>query len=70
MKNWSAKDCYSDFLREISEYLGVYNVYGKSVDILERILSISISTRVLKNNICEDSTDVEAYYGKNWLLYQ
>ncbi|MBF0412870.1 MAG: ISKra4 family transposase [Desulfamplus sp.] len=56
------KDCYSDFLREILEYLGVYNVYGKGVDILERILGISISTRVLKHTICEDSTDVEAYY--------
>ncbi|MBF0235089.1 MAG: hypothetical protein HQK65_18955 [Desulfamplus sp.] len=55
-------DCYSDFLREISEYLGVYNAYGKGLEILERILGISISTRVLKHNICEDSTDVEAYY--------
>lgn len=56
------QDCYSDFLREILEYLGVYNVYGKGVDILERILGISISTRVLKHTICQDSTDVEAYY--------
>lgn len=56
------QDCYSDFLREISEYLGVYNVYGKGVDILELILGISISKRVLQNNICEDSIDTETYY--------
>ena len=30
--------CYSDMVREISEYLGVYTVYGKSRDILERLL--------------------------------
>ncbi len=55
-------DCYSDMVREISEYLGVYTVYGKSSDILGRLLGLNLSTRVLQENIAEDASDVEAYY--------
>lgn len=57
-------DSYSDMLREVSEYLGVYTVYGKSSDILERLLELDLSTRALQENIAEDSSDVEAYYAQ------
>ena len=58
------KTCYSDLLREVSEYLGVYTVYGKTSDILERLLELNLSTRALQQNIAEDAADVEAYYAQ------
>jgi len=58
------EDCYSDLLREVSEYLGVYSVYHKTTDILERLLALHLSTRVVEQNIAEDATDVEAYYAQ------
>mgnify|MGYP001579761907 CR=1 FL=1 len=58
------EDCYSDLLREVSGYLGVYTVYGKTGDILERLLELNLSTRSLQQNIAEDAADVEAYYAQ------
>jgi hypothetical protein len=58
------EDSYSDLLREVSEYLGVYTVYGKTSDILERLLELNLSTRALQQNIAEDAADVEAYYAQ------
>jgi hypothetical protein len=54
--------CYSDLVREVSEYLGVYSVYHKTADILERVLGLRLSTRVVEQTIAEDAADVEAYY--------
>lgn len=55
-------DCYSDLVREVSEYLGTYDVYHKTSDILWRFLGIQLSTRALQENIATDVMDVEAYY--------
>ena len=55
-------DVYSDLVREVSEYVGVYNVYHKTSNILERILGIKLSTRALDANIASDARDVEEYY--------
>jgi hypothetical protein len=57
-------DSYSDLVREISDYLGVYNVYHKSGDILSRLLGLNLSTRVIEENIAEDAVDVEVYYAQ------
>jgi len=57
-------DCYSDLVREVSAYLGVYDVYHKSCDILERILGLNLSTRVLQTNLGEDAADVSSYYAQ------
>jgi len=57
-------DCYSDLVREVSEYLGVYSVYHKTADILERLLGLSLSTRVVEENMAEDAVGVEAYYAQ------
>ena len=54
-------DCYSDLVREVSEYLGVYGVYHKTADILERLLELRLSTRVVAENIAKDAADVETY---------
>jgi hypothetical protein len=55
-------DRYSDFLREMSEYLSVYTAYSKAADIEERFLGVGLSTRVLQKIIDEDAADVEAFY--------
>jgi hypothetical protein len=57
-------DCYSDLVREVSDYLGVYEVYHKACDILERLLGLSLSTRIIQTNLGEDATDVSDYYAQ------
>ena len=58
-------DSYSDMLREVTNYLAVYSVYGgKSADFLERLLGYKLSTRALQQNIAEDAERVEAYYAQ------
>lgn len=58
------EDCYSDLVREVSGYLGVYDVYHKSCDILERLLGLRLSTRALQTNLGEDAADVLDYYAQ------
>jgi hypothetical protein len=56
-------DSYSDLLRETTEHLAVYHVYGgDNADFMERLFGFSLSTRALQQNIAEDSESVEAYY--------
>ena len=58
-------DSYSDMVREITEYLAVYQVYGgKKVGLLERLFGFNLSTRALQQNVAEDSAGVEAYYAQ------
>ena len=59
-----SEDCYSDLLREVSEYLGGYTVYGKTADILERLLGLNLSTRALQQNMAQDAAEVEASYAQ------
>ncbi len=58
------KDGYSDLLRELSGYVDVYDAYGKAVDMFERLLGLSLSTRSLHKNMAEDAEYVEAYYAQ------
>ena len=58
------EDCYSDLVREISEYLGVDSVYHKASEIMERLLGLHLSSRVVDANIAVDAEDVEAYYAQ------
>jgi hypothetical protein len=57
-------DCYSDLLREVAEYLGVYNPYHKVSDILTCLLHLNLSTRALDQSIATDAADVTAYYDR------
>lgn len=57
-------DCYSDLVREVSDYLGVYGVYHKGCDILERLLGLNLSTRVIQTNLGEDAAEVSVYYAQ------
>jgi hypothetical protein len=56
------EDSYSDLLREVSDYLGVYNVYHKTSDILFRLLGLNLSIGAIESNIADDAADVESYY--------
>src|SRR3989337_4386013 len=48
-------DSYSDLLRETTEYLAVYHVYGGSnADFMDRLFGFSLSTRALQQNVAED----------------
>ena len=58
------QDSYSDLVREISDYLGVYNVYHKTGDILFRLLGLKLSTGAIESNIGDDAVDVESYYAQ------
>ncbi|GIK37408.1 MAG: hypothetical protein BroJett011_12410 [Chloroflexota bacterium] len=58
------EDSYSDLVREVSDYLGVYNVYHKSGDILFRLLGLKVSTGAIESNLAEDAADVESYYAQ------
>ena len=58
------EDSYSDLLREVSDYLGVYNVYHKTGDILFRLLGLNLSTGAIESNIADDAADVESYYAQ------
>lgn len=53
---------YSDMLREMLEYLGVYVPYNKAVSIFKRILKSGVSTRVQQQFVSTDAADVLAYY--------
>lgn len=55
-------DRYSDLLREMLDYLGVYTSYNKAVDIFKRILKSSLSTRVQQKLVTDDAEDVLDYY--------
>jgi hypothetical protein len=58
------EDSYSDLLREVADYLGVYNVYHKSGDILGRLLGLKLSTGAIESNLEADAVDVESYYAQ------
>jgi hypothetical protein len=58
-------DSYSDLLREVTEFLAVYHVYGgKNAGFLERLFGFGLSTRALQQNVAEDAESVEAYYAQ------
>lgn len=57
-------DSYSDLVREVADYLGVYNVYHKSGDILSRLLGLKLSTGAIESNMAADAADVESYYAQ------
>jgi hypothetical protein len=55
-------DSYSDMLREMGEYLGVYGVYHKVADVLERFFGLQLSTRTLQHQVLTDAEEVLSYY--------
>lgn len=58
------EDCYSDLVREVSEYLSVYSVYHKTSEMLARLLGLRLSSRVMKATVTVDSAEVESFYAQ------
>jgi hypothetical protein len=54
--------CYSDLLRDWAEYCITDESYDESIQVLERILNLSLSKRALETSVLEDAIDVEAFY--------
>ncbi len=57
-------DCYSDLVRETTEYLGVDVTYAKVQGVFARILGQSISKNAIQDMVAEDAQDVVAYYAQ------
>lgn len=57
-------DSYSDMLREMAEYLGVYGVYHKVTAVLERFLGLRLSSRVVQTQVLTDAEEVVVYYAQ------
>ena len=60
--------CYSDLLRDWAEYCITNESYDESIQLLERILGISVSKLALETGVQEDAADVEAFYGQKAAL--
>lgn len=56
--------CYSDLVRELQEGLIVQNVYQQVSRWLERLLGLTLSTRVGHACVAQDAAEVNAYYAQ------
>lgn len=56
--------CYSDLVRELQEGLIVQNVYQQVSRWLERLLGLTLSTRVGHTCVAQDAAEVNAYYAQ------
>ena len=54
--------CYSDLLRDWAEHCTTTESYDESIQVLKRILDLSISKLALETGVLEDAVDVEAFY--------
>ena len=56
--------CYSDLLMESAELLAVDGAYDKSLEVLSRLLGLSIPKRALETHVAEHSSLVQAFYAQ------
>jgi hypothetical protein len=54
--------CYSDFLMESAELLGVEEAYSKGVRVVSRLLGLNLPELALETSVAEHSQTVKAYY--------
>jgi len=54
--------CYSNFLMESAELLGVEEAYSKGLRVVARLLSLNLSELALETSVSEQSQSVKAYY--------
>lgn len=55
-------DCYSDLVRELTEYLGVDVTYEKVTDLFANILGQPLAKNAVQGMVTEDAGDVVAFY--------
>jgi len=56
--------CYSDLLMESAELLGVEGAYSKGLQVVARLLGLSLSELALETAVAEHSQTVKAYYAQ------
>ena len=56
--------CYSDLLMESAEVLSVDGAYDKSLEVLARLLGLSVPKRAVETNVAEHSSLVQAFYAQ------
>jgi hypothetical protein len=49
------KRCYSDLLMESAELLAVDNAYGKGLEVIARLLGLTLPESALETSVAEDS---------------
>lgn len=54
--------CYSDLLRDWTEYGSTNESYNEQLQTVERILGLTLAKRALETSVREDATDVDAFY--------
>ena len=54
--------CYSDLLRDWAEHCATTESYDESIQVLKRILDLSISKLALESSVLEDAVDADAFY--------
>jgi len=56
--------CYSDLLREWTDYDATDGAYRETADTIRRILGLELSIQALETNVREDAQDVAAFYAQ------
>lgn len=56
--------CYSDLLREWTDYDATDGAYRETADMISRILGLDLSIAALETNVREDAADVAAFYAQ------
>jgi hypothetical protein len=56
--------CYSDLLREWTDYDATDGAYRETADTIARILGLDLSIAALETNVREDAQDVAAFYAQ------
>jgi hypothetical protein len=56
--------CYSDLLREWTDYDATDGAYRETASAIERILGLDLSVAALESNLREDAQDVAAFYAQ------
>ncbi len=56
--------CYSDLLREWTDYDATDGAYRETADTITRILGLDLSIQALETNVREDAQDVAAFYAQ------
>jgi hypothetical protein len=55
---------YSDLLMESAALLAVDGAYAKAVEVLERLLRVSLSVAAVETGVAEQAAEVEAFYAE------
>jgi hypothetical protein len=58
------QQCYSDLLREWTDYDATDGAYRETASTIARILGLELSVAALETNVCQDAQDVASFYAR------